>query len=175
MNFNRFTIHLEADGFRIENPDGTVPSGTPLVAYYELGSGWESTEVIFEPKGWSLLHPFTHAGMFIYTGVQPRRVVIKLSARAASFQPQRVVQDDWWMGVLGLYPFYSVEDWSDDSLNIYLNMNIDSPLDVAPAFPPEPIPVPVDPHDSQEDQPISPPDDNSTAQEPSDATDPNAY
>jgi hypothetical protein len=76
MDLKRATIQLEADGFRITDQGAGFEPGVPLTIQYEAGGAWSTKEIPFEREPWSLFHPF-RTSMFVYTGAQPTRVLIR--------------------------------------------------------------------------------------------------
>src|SRR3954465_3616293 len=82
MNLKKISVVIEADGFLLHDRGSGIEAGTTLSTRYELGNGWISKEVEFEPDPKTLFHPFRRA-MFVYTGEQPRRVLVRLKGSSA--------------------------------------------------------------------------------------------
>jgi hypothetical protein len=123
MNLRALVIYLEEDGFRIDNPERDIPDGTPLLIFYEIASGWETREIAFYPQRKSLLHPFTKNGMFVYTGEEPVRVLIKAVDGDLPVSTQLQDQYDYRKRNFYSYPDYDDSIWDDDLLRGILYYN----------------------------------------------------
>ncbi|MHA3772303.1 hypothetical protein ACXR0O_12285 [Verrucomicrobiota bacterium sgz303538] len=77
-NLKNLRVHIKADGFRLDDNGCDIQEGTPLEVRYELRSGWVTKIIEFERDARTLLHPFRKS-MFVYTGEQPYRVLVRLA------------------------------------------------------------------------------------------------
>ena len=77
-NLKHLRVHIKADGFRLDDNGCDIQEGTLLEVRYELRSGWVTKRIEFERDARTLLHPFRKS-MFVYTGEQPIRVLVRLA------------------------------------------------------------------------------------------------
>lgn len=89
-NLKNLRVHIKADGFRLDDNGCDIQEGTSLEVRYELRGGWTTKVIEFERDARTLLHPFRKS-MFVYTGEQPNRVLVRLAG--APRRRRTVVED----------------------------------------------------------------------------------
>lgn len=170
MDLKKISVVIEADGFRLHDKRSGIESGTALEARYEVSVGWVTKDIEFEPDPPTLFHPFRRA-MFVYTGEQPSRVLVR---RAGSRNPFEEISDRaafYQRGNFSSYPDFYDPIWDRGGYSDFFFASEAPPppppeqfipsapeisgemQDASPNVPPPPMPILEEPEPAAEAAP----------------------